>query len=78
MSSRIRSLDMLTPIAVMNKNDKVDKSSSSGIIRNLAKFKNFKNFAKYKKLIRNLFKFKFFERPSFLNLITRLIYMQLN
>ena len=64
--------------------NRVNKSSSSRIIKklaksqknikNLAKFKNHKNSTEYKKLIRNLVKFEIFESSSFLNSATKLAY----
>ena len=51
------------------------KNINLGKIRNLAKFKNIKNFAKYKKLIKNLIKFKIFKRLSFLSFTTKLAYI---
>ena len=77
MSLTTGSSNNSTLIAVDDKDNEVDKVNDSRIIRNLAKFKSFKNSAKYKKSIRNLVKFKIFERFSFLNSPARLAYTQL-
>ena len=70
----IGSLDNSTPTAVVNKDNKVDKSDGGRTSRNLTKFKSFKNSVKCKKLIRNLVKFKIFKELSFLKFATRLAY----
>ena len=46
-------------------------------IKNLAKFKNFKNSIKYKKLIKNLVKFKTPKELSFWSLAAKLVYTKL-
>ena len=61
----------------MDKEDKVDESDSSRIIKNLAKLKSLKNSAEYKKSIRNLDKFKISKKPSLLSSTTKLAYTKL-
>lgn len=67
-----------------NKNIKDDKSGSSEIIEKSAKsqkyqkffyFKSLKNFAEYKKSIRNSIKFKIFNWFGFLYLAVKLAYI---
>ena len=61
----------------MDQNNNGNKSGSSKIIKNLATFKNPENYVKCKKLIKNLIKFKISKELSFLNSITRLVYIRL-
>ena len=58
----------------MDEDNKIDKNGDNRTIKNLAKFKSLKNSAKYEKLIKNLVKFKIFEKPSFLSFAIRLVY----
>ena len=77
MSSTTRLLDNLTLIAIINKDDAVNKSGGERIIRNLTNFKSFKNSTECEKSIKNLVKFKIFKVLSFLSFTTILVYTQL-
>lgn len=67
----------LNLIVIINKANKVKKDGINRIIKKLAKFKRLKNSIKYKKSIKNLFKFKCLEESSFLSLAARLVYTKL-